>query len=142
MKYNPVTHQITRADGTPYLHLDPGIGAKVAYIVADTLLQAPEWEKEKEELEAQVAGLEQDLKTIEEQCEELREERNSAEAHAEKLEDELDSHLKLVNELESTNNDLTTELTQARLRIEELEAMLAACELALFAAQPQPQSQP
>jgi len=114
MKYNPVNHTITRNDGTPYLHLAPGIGAPEAYVIADTLLQAPEWEKEKEELEEKIDTLEDNLKEEQRAAEAAITERDSAKGRAESLEDDLE--------------ETRVDLTQARLRIEELEVMLEACE--------------
>ncbi len=122
MKYNPVTNTIDRPDGTPYLHLAPGIGAQEAFKIADTLLQAPEWEKEKEELEAQIGKLECDL----EHRENLADNLEASEKQAGIFEDELEASQMYAGELE-------TELTQARLRIEELEAMLVSAEAALEA---------
>lgn len=115
MKYNPVTNTIDRPDGTPYLHLAPGIGAQEAYQIADTLLQAPEWEKEKEELEEQIGKLEEKLEDDLEHRENVADELSEAQAEIERLEGS------------------KVELTQARLRIEELEAMLASAEAALKA---------
>jgi len=109
MKYNPVTNTIERANGTPYLTLAPGIGAVEAFQIADTLLRAPEWEDEKETLEAKAAGLELELRATEEQSDDLRKERDIAEARVEKLEDDLEDSRLLADEQE-------TELTQARLR--------------------------
>jgi predicted RNase H-like nuclease (RuvC/YqgF family) len=119
MKYNPVTNTIDRADGTPYLHLEPCIGAQEAYHIADTLLQAPEWEKEKEELEEEIENLKCDLRHRENLAASLE----TSEKQAGIFEDQLEASQMYAGELE-------TELTQARLHIEELETMLAACEAA------------
>lgn len=129
MKYNPVTNTIDRPDGTPYLHLAPCIGAQEAYQIADTLLQAPEWEKEKEELEAQIGKLEYELKHRENVADEL----SKAQAEIERLEDSLEASRMMAEEFEMELEGSKVELTQARLRIEELEAMLASAEAALKA---------
>jgi len=126
MKYNPVTNTIDRPDGTPYLHLEPCIGAQEAFNIADTLLQAPEWEKEKEELEEKIGKLESDLRHRENLADSLE----TSEKQAGIFEDELEDSQRRVGERESDLEDSETELTQARLRIEELETMLAACEAA------------
>ena len=115
MKYNPVNHTITRNNGTPCLRLDHSIGAPEAYQIADTLLHAPEWGKEKKELEFRVSELEDELEEEEKMHQAAQDDAGAAEARAERLE---------------------TELTQARLRIEELEAMLASCEAALKTPNP------
>lgn len=130
MKYNPVTNTIDRPDGTPYLHLAPCIGAQEAYQIADTLLQAPEWEKEREELEAQIEDLKGRLVMEEDAATKARDEQDATQSELERVSDDLDAARAWIEDLKSDLNDTGTELTQAHLRIEELEAMLAACEAA------------
>jgi len=138
MKYNPVTNTIDRPDGTPYLHLAPCIGAQEAYHIADTLLQAPEWEKEREELEEKIGRLEYDLASEEDAATRACDERDVAQSELERVSDALDAARAWIEDLKSDLNDTATELTQARLRIEELEAMLASAEAALENTQSQP----